>query len=613
MTDSPHLTFPEVVLNKRQEGIALVIVIVFTVIVMALILSTTSIITVDARRGTSGERSAYQAFLAAETGVNTFTARVREGGFGGNLADLACWVQGRSLGGASCASGTANLTTLALGDAATSPRVDVEVVAVNAPQSTVTVRAVGTVGTGLTAARATVLQDMYLKRPPNFNVASPAALVSCPPIDMGGNSEARGESASRNGSGDPNTGVITDMTTIASGSPTTTLTASTVYPVTIRVADPTAIDSGSYLRIGNYTYLVEGRNGTNDVSVRPVPAPSTSAYPISLSSGTSVGVIPFAVRATPVQQPNVVVGSSTFSVVRLPVNDPTGFAPNDIIYVNVGGTNRGAVVHARGFAVTTPSIDYATGYVDLRVVTSMPSPGDQDYTYTLNSQGKIQNLQNSSISPLSLTDALALTQGSPVRRFVNSATSRQSISNGGSSSPAPPYAANNPNIGAATGCGNALFQQVFNITKAQMQDRLTPTTSVPTLFTRGAYWLNPPAGSSSVSLPSTFCGEGIMIINGDLNISGNGVPNSSGSGCDSGSGNSPAGFKGLIYVAGNLKVQSNTKLLGSIVVEGNISVPDTTDLRGTLNVSYDQKSLLRSGQALSELLMRAEAGTWRQQ
>lgn len=64
--------------RRREEGIALVVVLLFTAIVLTIVVSTTATLALGARGGGVNERAAYQALLAAESGLNTFAARVEK-------------------------------------------------------------------------------------------------------------------------------------------------------------------------------------------------------------------------------------------------------------------------------------------------------------------------------------------------------------------------------------------------------------------------------------------------------------------------------------------------------------------------------------------------------
>jgi Tfp pilus assembly protein PilX len=61
--------------RHAQQGVALVVTLLFTTIVLMIVVSTTATMTLGARKGGVNERSAYQALLAAESGINTFAVR----------------------------------------------------------------------------------------------------------------------------------------------------------------------------------------------------------------------------------------------------------------------------------------------------------------------------------------------------------------------------------------------------------------------------------------------------------------------------------------------------------------------------------------------------------
>lgn len=605
-------------MRNPTSGFAIALVLLFACILLASAVLTTSTVVYGSRNSTSRETQSYQALLAAESGLNTFVARVKEGGFNGTMYDLPCWVQGQALGGVTCPTGsTRQLTTLYLTNQATGPRADVDLVAMNGAQATVTVRSVGTLGSGFTAAQSTVIQQIRLVKPPFMNVSAPAALTSCPDISGGGTSNLSGTATNFSG-------VIPNFTVVTAASPATVSTqmataATTGWPVSLTVSDASALDVGSFVRIGGGTqaYRVVSKTGSTALSVIPADGTAANLPPAGTALTGSLSLIPFALRAAPTE--NGTTSGST-PVYRLPISDPTGVYPRDVLYFNVGGTVYGVTVVSKGFA----NGDLAQGYVDV----------------TLGATGAGRNLYNASTGaqltgtvPTPSASMLAnLPLGSAFRRYVpggasgnrvqnlgspNSNTVVPSTSWQGASTVSPAAIAGSTSVP----CGDALFAQTFNdYTKTQVYN-LTPIanrlSAISGPLSRGLYWLGPQATPSSSTFTlnaNDLCGFGILVVNGDLNMKGTGNLNAGANQCTSnGDGTRPKGFNGLIYVIGNYANQGNSSITGAIVVEGRASGPLASSLGGGMTINYDQRYVLQSATVLSPVTFNAVDGTWGQQ
>jgi len=122
------------------------------------------------------------------------------------------------------------------------------------------------------------------------------------------------------------------------------------------------------------------------------------------------------------------------------------------------------------------------------------------------------------------------------------------------------------------------FEDIFGVTKEEMQDNATyKYTSPPNNQTpvEKITWVNE---DNEFKITTTdWVGSGIMIVNGDLDISG-------------------GTFNGVIWVIGELFISGNTVINGSIFVEGGATV-DTT-ITGTAEISFEQLAI---GDAFSNL------------
>ena len=551
------------------------IILLFTVLILTSIVITASISSLSSRITTSGDRQSYQALLAAESGLNSFVVRVAAANYQGGLFGFPCWVQGRPVTGAdACTSpATRNIAELQLEGTATGPRATIDILALNLANKTVTVRSTGSVPGNATKA---VLLDYLVDRRPAANVAAPGALTSCPQIRIQGNSTITGYGAPSTANNPPAAnsynGTLPNITTfryfgtnpsVTSGS----LTQSTPYPATINVADAALFTVGSFLKFGNSTFTVNEKTGTNRLTISPVPDSSTvPAGGISLNSTSPVDLVPVAIRA-----PVSLSGSGW----RIPVNDPTGFFVQDVIYI-VGpapaNINYAATIFAKGYTTVG---DFTTGYIDVNLSVSAGNPA-----VTL----------VPSVVPLTLSVLNTLPIGTPVLRYVPSATSPNAVnaSNNASNNATPSIYPNN----AVIQCGDALFQQIFSESKDTIRSRVTPTTTFPIPVTRGVHWV-----VGDVDLTSgELCGSGIVIITGSLTFNGT---------CT-------AGFRGVLYVMGDLSAQGNYNLAGAVVVEG-VTRFTQTSVAGTNTITYDLRAILDSGRDLSPLTLQSVQGTWRQQ
>jgi hypothetical protein len=115
------------------------------------------------------------------------------------------------------------------------------------------------------------------------------------------------------------------------------------------------------------------------------------------------------------------------------------------------------------------------------------------------------------------------------------------------------------------------FEDVFGVTKEEMQDNATykytdpPNNKMPV---EKITWIN----NNFKITASSWVGSGIMIVNGDLTITG-------------------GTFNGIIWVTGKLgiSVSGNPVINGSIFVEGGATVDST--ITGTAEISFDQSAI----------------------
>ncbi|WP_034417780.1 hypothetical protein [Deinococcus frigens] len=580
-----------------------ILIALFTLLIIAVLLTTTSIAGWRSRMDVTRDTQTYQAFLAADSGLSSFVARLKESGFSGRIDDVACWVQGESLDGSSCTT-SAQLGTLYLSSSTSAgPQVDVLVKARNDADSTVTVQSTGRLGTSARAATSTLTQNIKIKKPAFMNFSPQAALTSCSSVSGGGSARLGGQATTFDG-------VIYNVTTATAASPATVSAAmasgtgsASGWPATLSVLSSEYLASGSYIRLGTQGYTVTAVVSGTRVAVTPSDPLRLPREGTSLTG--AVDVVLMAVRSSATS-----LGASRF---RIPVSDPTSVYPNDTLYVDSGSVSYGLTAVSKGYL----NGDTDQGYVDV----TLGAAGAGAFTY--NSSGNVTG----SVPPATSTVVMGLLAGTPVRRYVPGATSSssmQGVTSGlvpasawsGSSVVSPAATAGNTNVS----CGESLFAQVFNgITKQGYYD-LTPAANrlsgINRPLNRDLFWMGPPPGSAPGSYTlngNDLCGYGILVINGNLSMKGTGNLNTASNTCMSkGSPDAAQGFTGVIYVTGTFSNQGNSVINGAVVVEGGLFQAQTS-LGGSMQIQYSPLAVLTSARALSPLSFSYGDGTWSQQ
>lgn len=245
-------------LGARDQGVALVVTLLFTGIVLMIIVMTSATLVTGARSGGADERRAYQALLAAESGLNTVMVRVNRRlsttpYTGSTQAALQAWLGGLNTD-PDAALFPATLTfTPKSGDV-------------------FTVESRGAASGAVKVA----LQDFRLT--PVFlssGMRLRAALTSLPRINANGSSKITGQSGR---------GQITTLT----GSGLTAALGSA--GVTVTVADASGLLVGDYVQVpsGGPTFRVDGINGTQ---LTLASVPGTLGTALVAASGAGVDLI----------------------------------------------------------------------------------------------------------------------------------------------------------------------------------------------------------------------------------------------------------------------------------------------------------------------------------
>jgi hypothetical protein len=148
---------------------------------------------------------------------------------------------------------------------------------------------------------------------------------------------------------------------------------------------------------------------------------------------------------------------------------------------------------------------------------------------------------------------------------------------------------------------DALFQRTFGLTKEEFLERFPPQPGSTFNETLRDWELKVVRGPLLLAGSRSLCGQGILVVIGDLTVNGT---------CST-------GFRGLVYVAGDYDQQGNSVLTGAVVVEGVADLTaGLTKIAGTGQgrgkIAYDPMVLLKlrlQSQGLASV--RPLAGTWR--
>ncbi|WP_157882905.1 pilus assembly PilX family protein [Deinococcus soli (ex Cha et al. 2016)] len=281
--------------SRPEQGVALVVTLLFTGIVLMIIVMTSATLVTGARSGGAEERRAYQALLAAESGLNTVMVRVNRRltstpYTGSTQTDLQTWLGGLN-SDPEAALFPATLTFT--------------------PNSadTFTVESRGSAAGAVKIA----LQDFTLK--PVYlstGMRLRAALTSLPRINANGNATITGQS---------NRGQITTL----AGTGVSAALGSSV--VTVTVTDASGLTRGDYVQVPAGTagqrFRVDGISGAQ-LSLTSVPGPLATA--LAATAGTGVDLILNAAAQTT---------TSVTDPLTQRVSNAADFTPGEV--VTVGG------------------------------------------------------------------------------------------------------------------------------------------------------------------------------------------------------------------------------------------------------------------------------------
>lgn len=121
------------------------------------------------------------------------------------------------------------------------------------------------------------------------------------------------------------------------------------------------------------------------------------------------------------------------------------------------------------------------------------------------------------------------------------------------------------------------FTNLFGIDMAAMEANATPIAPSGTIIASGISWVNAAGDPPEVAVQH-LSGSGILVINGNLRLTG------------TGSGQDP--FNGILYVIGSLYMSGNNTINGTVFVESTAEIAD--ELTGSSLVSYNSSNIASS-------------------
>lgn len=194
-------------------------------------------------------------------------------------------------------------------------------------------------------------------------------------------------------------------------------------------------------------------------------------------------------------------------------------------------------------------------------------------------------------------------EGTPLVAQVVGAASNLTISTSGQGQVLYGSLPNSPMVPSDP---NELFRRVFGMTKDDFLSLYPPISASNFNGTLSNWELKVVQGPLNLTGGSRLCGQGILVVIGNLTVNGS---------CNN-------GFQGLIYVAGDYDQQGNAVLTGSVVVEGVANLQACngnecwTQIAGTGQgggkIVYDPLVLHRLRMATQGAVsIRSVAGSWR--
>ena len=552
-------------MTRPNAGIALVVILLFTAVVLMLVVGTVAVVSLSTRSGGANERAAYQALLSAESAINTVGARASVLPPGqlplkkeGDSDWFKRWFSNSGLGTVTTPDGGATLTLTPIGGPGRPDLFEL--------------LARGSAGGGSAFRRVAVNAKAVQIVSQRFNIGS--AVTSAAPVSLRGGARVSGGAGALPDGGLYTLGRLRGNAASVPGSATT-------FSLTLDA--PTDVAVGDYIKVDASTVKVTGTDAaTNSVSVTRLDG-----------DGDTIALVP-AAPVYGVDRPLLsaaALGAGLFDVGggrTLLADDPSTLGVDEsLVYVTTRLNGTRYVL--RGQVTARP------GAVSDRVAVTW-----QAYSALPAAPPQWAALAGSALAAQPLPEGAALRQdtfGAVSAGAITADGSNEVISDGAVAASGRLRALDPHDTDRAMnldGGGNDLFASVFGRRLSEM----LPARAWPALPTDGR-----PLGGLNVfegtGVGVSLCGGGVLIVRTTLKVDGT---------CKE-------GFKGLIYVLGGYEQRGEANISGALVVEG---APGTcgsqacgVDIGGG-QITYDAGALKWAERSAAPYTLSVEPNSWRE-
>ncbi len=559
--------------NQRSDnGFVLVVTLIVVGLVVAAFVTAASVSMVGARRGASFERVSYQALRVSENAVNTFADRLVAAGYTGVFSEpgITGWI----------GTDVNRLALLVYTDPGGAAVIELRA---GSRGDSVNVVATAVVNGGT----KTVVREVRRAVGPPLNPGALAPLTSLPAVRITGNATITGQDYLAAGvDGTLQLGAVASV-------PAPRLEGGNLL---LSVSNGVLVRPGFHLDLDGRRYRVDSMaNPMTDpaaltlsqVYPDPVGTPLTDVYAASLATKAARS-IPLAVGTT--------VSSIVPSATRVSVPHAGAVRVGSCLRVDLAFDTQPGTFTAEVMDIE----DVAAGSVaSAEAILDFTSP---------NCRG------NSTSVPARIPAGAALVTD------VVSVESAAGVTSGGNSTLTN---GSNPNsqwladlLDPADFRPEELFEEAFGMTKADFIALANTSGQVLNGIARKDTSYNGVTYAPSGADNKSFCGNGFMVIEGDVHFT-------AGNQALTGECNGQTGFSGIVYITGDFRHQGNSEFRGTVIVQGQTFIDDETTSIGDEDsvvagtgrkVTYDLASILRAGALVPTLSNPAwMIGTWRQE
>ncbi|MDP9763821.1 hypothetical protein [Deinococcus enclensis] len=583
-------------MRQHQSGMALIIQVLLTSVVLMAIIAATTQLALSTRRSSANDVAAYQAVLASESAQNSFVPRsMAVANFNAparcKLTQSQCvtffttemetWLQkanaaAQKVGSVVLANGSATLSLV-------SGSVTVALVDGTGPGTpkpaewTMTGVDIESAGTAANSGARVLQRYTAVKKDlPPLDIG--AAVISHPSVVLKGSSEVHGQGLNQS----DNDGIYQNLFKVkAEGNGATSLTKGS--PVTMKVTS--GLDRvnqapvGSYVRLPLLGSLGNALNAYGTFKVTQNYTSSLELTPVNLPAGVTANLGAQAASADFVYNAITAISGNNITV-----RNTQTFVKGDKIAFTQGG------ITYTGTVSTAPVDGFAENTKNLTV---------SSWTPTLPSTVNTASMEGSPVTKSTLGVITAGTfdpgKTAPIGGYLDSGNASATVSQ---MAPDP--------------LNDKLFIKTFGMTPTELKAKAKvitePEFGAAGGIVNGLMWMTKNANGTTNLNSEKPTGKGILIIEGDFTLNQNSA--------------TECALSGLIYVRGNLNIQGNLQMCGSIVVEGSILdnagnvvswENDPSQFAGNgRKVTYDPDALFDAVSGAGEYDFTANTGSWRQ-